>query len=145
MARRRRADKRDVIADPRYNSELVAHYVNHLMRCGKKSTAERIIYDALDQIKEQTKQDPIEVLERATDNAKPRLEVKSRRVGGATYQVPIEVAGGRQRSLALRWLIQFAKSRKGMPMKKALAVELLDAYNGQGSCIKKRDDTHKMA
>jgi len=145
MARRRRAEKRPLIPDPQYNSELVARVINALMRCGKKSTAENIVYGALRVIEERMKQDPLEVLVRAVDNVKPRVEVKSRRVGGATYQVPIEVSRGRQLALALRWLVQFSKARRGVPMERAFAAELMDAYQNQGNAIKRRDDTHKMA
>jgi small subunit ribosomal protein S7 len=143
--RRRRADKRKVIPDPRYSSELVARLVNSLMERGKKSVAERIVYGALDQIKEQTKEDPMVVFAQAIENAKPRLEVKSRRVGGATYQVPIEVNPERQVGLALRWIIDYSKARKGVEMQRALATEIAEAYKNQGNAIKKRDDTHKMA
>jgi small subunit ribosomal protein S7 len=120
--------------------------VNHIMVAGKKSVAEKIVYGALDRLKEKMDgEDPLEVLIRAVNNVKPRVEVKSRRVGGATYQVPIEVSSVRQRALALRWIIQFAQGRKGTPMGKALATELMDAFNNQGNAIKKKDDTHKMA
>lgn len=145
MARRRKAEKRTITPDPTYNSELVARVINYIMRSGKKSIAERIVYGAMEQIKEKTGQDPMEVLVRAIDNIKPRVEVKSRRVGGATYQVPIEISRNRQLALALRWLVQFSSGRKGMPMERAVAAELLDAFENQGSCVRKRDDTHKMA
>lgn len=115
------------------------------MSSGKYSTAENIVYGALDQIQEKTGADPIEVLLQALNNCKPRLEVKSRRVGGATYQVPVEVDAARQSALAMRWLVQFSQARKGVPMKRALAMELMDAAKNQGNVIKKRDDTHKMA
>ena len=143
--RRRRADKRNVVPDSRFGSELIAKMVNSLMERGKKSTAERIVYGALEQIKEITNEEPIAVMNQAIDNVKPRLEVKSRRVGGATYQVPVEVSPDRQVGLALRWLIDYSKARKGVPMQKALAQEMTDAYKNQGNAIKKRDDTHKMA
>jgi small subunit ribosomal protein S7 len=146
MGRRRKVERRTVAPDPKYDSELVAHFINNIMRRGKKSVAEKIVYRALDRIREQREgEDPLEVLVRAVDKVKPRVEVKSRRVGGATYQIPIEVSSVRQRALALRWIIQFAKGRKGMPYDKALALELLDACNNQGNAIKKREDTHKMA
>lgn len=145
MARRRRAEKRETKADTRYQSKMVARLVTSIMRCGKRSTAERVVYGAFDMIEEQLKEDPLKVFEGAIDNVKPRLEVKSRRVGGATYQVPIEVSWERQVTLALRWIIQYARARKGVGMSKALAIELMDAYNNQGSSVKKRDDTHKMA
>ena len=145
MARRRRAEKRRVTPDPKYNSELVAKIINYVMERGKKTTAERIVYGALDTITEKMKEDPLEVLIRAVDNMKPRVEVKSRRVGGATYQVPVEVNKDRQLALAIRWMIASSKGRRGMPMEKAVAMELMDAYNNQGNVIKKRDDTHRMA
>jgi small subunit ribosomal protein S7 len=145
MARRRRAEKREVVPDPKYNSELVARIINCVMRDGKKSTAERIIYGALDEIKEKSSQDPLEVLIRAVDNVKPRVEVRSRRVGGATYQVPVEVSRDRQLALALRWLVNFSSGRKGVLMRRAMAIEIMDAYKNQGNAVKKRDDTHKMA
>ncbi len=145
MARRHRAQKRTVVPDPTYNSELVARVINYVMEDGKKSVSERIVYGALGHIKEQIDADPLEVLVKAIDSIKPRVEVKSRRVGGATYQVPVEIGYNRQLALALRWLVTFSGNRKGMPMQRALAMELMDAYNGQGSCVKKRDDTHKMA
>ncbi len=145
MARRRRAVKRPRVADAKHNNELVATFIKQVMRRGKKSVAERLVYAALDEIQNKTEQEPVEFLEQALDNAKPRLEVKSRRVGGATYQVPVEVSEARQISLALRWIIQFASARKGMPMERALAVELMDAQKNQGSAVKKREDTFKMA
>lgn len=146
MARRRKAEQRDVIPDAVYGSETISHMVNVIMERGKKSTAEHIVYGALDTIREQDGiEDPVEVLNRALDNVKPKLEVKSRRVGGATYQVPMEVSGARQLSLALRWIVGYARTKRGVPMKRALAMELLDAYRESGSAIKKRDDTHKMA
>ena len=128
-----------------YNSELVAHLINHVMSRGKKSTSVGIVYESLDFIKQKVNGDPLEVLIRAIDNVKPKVEVKSRRVGGATYQVPVEVSSERQTALALRWIIGYAKTRKGVPMRRSLAQEILDAYNEQGNAIKKRDDTHKMA
>jgi small subunit ribosomal protein S7 len=145
MARRRKAERRTVLPDPKYNSELVARVINYVMRAGKKSTAEKIIYGAMTKIQEKSDQDPLGVLIRAVDNIKPRVEVKSRRVGGATYQVPVEINTRRQLALALRWLVQYSAARRGMPMEQAIAMELLDAYNNQGGCIKKREDTHKMA
>lgn len=146
MARRRQAERRTVTEDTKYHSILVSRLVNTVMKCGKKSTAQRIVYGAFDQITEKNPQsNPLEILQRAVDNAKPRLEVKSRRVGGATYQVPLEVPADRQASLALRWLVNFADKRKGSPMKQALAAEIMDAYQGQGNAIRKRDEVHKMA
>ena len=146
MGRRRRAVRRELGVDPKYNSELVGRLISMLMQRGKKSVATKIVYDTLDFIKEkQPEKDPLEVIIRAIDNVKPRVEVKSRRVGGATYQVPVEVAPDRQMALALRWIIGFAQGRKGVPMRRALAMEVLDAFVEQGNAIKKRDDTHKMA
>lgn len=145
MARRRRAVRRPRVADAKHDNELVATFIKQVMRRGKKSVAESLVYGALDEIQKQTGQDPVEFLGQALDNVKPRLEVKSRRVGGATYQVPVEVSEDRQVSLALRWVIQFSASRKGMPMERALATELMDAQKNQGSAVKKREDTFKMA
>ncbi|MBC8205804.1 MAG: 30S ribosomal protein S7 [Kiritimatiellaeota bacterium] len=146
MARRRAAVKRTVIPDPRFNSELVAYMINSIMGRGKKATAASIVYGALEDVQTKLKdEDPLVVFNRAIENIKPKLEVKSKRVGGATYQVPIEVSPKRQVALACRWLIQYSKTRRGVPMRRALAIELLDAYSNQGSAIKKRDDTHKMA
>lgn len=145
MARRRRAVKRELAADPKYNSQLVMRFVNSVMIKGKKSTAERIVYNALDEIQAKLNEDPLEVLVKAVDNVKPRVEVRSRRVGGATYQVPVEISRNRQLALALRWITSSSDTRKGMPMEKALAAELMDAYRNQGNSVRKREDTHKMA
>jgi small subunit ribosomal protein S7 len=146
MARRHRAEKRTITPDPRYHNELVAYMVNSIMGRGKKSTAAAIVYGALEDIQSKLKdEDPLTVFTRAVENIKPKLEVKSKRVGGATYQVPLEVSPKRQTALACRWLIQYSKTRKGMPMRRALANELMDAYANQGAAVKKRDDTHKMA
>ena len=132
--------------DAKYGNSLVSRLVNTVMQSGKKSIAQRIVYGAFDQIAEKNPaSNPLEILQRAVDNAKPRLEVKPRRVGGATYQVPVEVAADRQFALAMRWLVDFADARKGMPMKEALAAEILEAYQGQGNAIRKRDEVHKMA
>ena len=145
MARRHRAEKKAITPDTRFGSEIVARLITSIMERGKKSTAERIVYSALDQLKDLAQQDPLPVFQQALENVKPHLEVKSRRVGGATYQVPVEVSGDRQVSLAFRWIIDYAKGRKGVPMGKALALELADAFKNQGNAVKKRDDTHKMA
>lgn len=146
MSRRRQADKRPLVEDGKYHSALVTRLVNTVMISGKKSLAQRIVYNAFDQIVEKNPQsNPLEILQRAVDNAKPRLEVKPRRVGGATYQVPVEVPAERQAALALRWIVDFADARKGQPMKVALAAEILEAYQGQGNAIRKRDEVHKMA
>ena len=146
MARRKRIYEKPVLRDSRYDSELVAHLINKIMISGKKSLAERIIYAAIDALNEKSDTvDPLETFNRAIENAKPRVEVKARRVGGATYPVPIEVSPARSESLALRWIINFARSRKGVPMHKALANEIKEAANNQGSSVRKRDDVHKMA
>ncbi len=144
--RRRKAEKRLLTPDVRFNSELVARLINTIMERGKKSTAQAIVYGAFDAIKAKKKDtEPLEVFLQALENIKPRLEVKSRRVGGATYQVPVEVAPERQVAVAMRWLVGYAQGRRGVPMEKALASELLDAFDNTGSAVKKRDDTHKMA
>jgi len=144
--RRRKAQERDVLADPKYNSKVVAKFINMTMLKGKKSTAEKIIYGAFEIIKKQLNEpDALKIFHKAIDNARPRLEVKPRRVGGATYQVPIEVRQARGTSIALRWIRDFAKTKKGKPMPEKLAEEIIAAYKGEGSTIKKRDDTHKMA
>lgn len=146
MSRRRRTIHKEVKKDARYASPVVARLISAVMREGKKSVAERIVYTAIDKSREGTDTvDPLETLNKAIENVKPRLEVKSRRVGGATYQVPMEVPADRQIALAMRWLVNFANGRKGVPMEKALAFELKDAAAGQGNAIKKRDDMHKMA
>ena len=145
MARRRRAEKRELLPDVKYNSLLVQKAVNMIMREGKKSKAQKILYSALDILKEKIKGDSLKLFEKAVNNVKPVLEVKSRRVGGATYQVPVEVSAERRTTMALRWLVDLAQARKGAAMEECLATELVDAYNNVGSAIKKRDDTHKMA
>ena len=143
--RRRKAEQHEFAPDARYGSDLVTHLVNIIMSRGKKSTAQRTVYGALDQIKELTSEDPIAVYKTALENVKPKVEVKSRRVGGATYQVPVEVVPSRQTSLALRWIVDYSRGRKGASMQRALASEIVDAYKNQGNAVKKRDDTHKMA
>src|SRR2546423_4777737 len=146
MSRRRRAVKRPLLEDSKFHSQLVTRLVNTVMICGKKTTAQRMVYGAFDQIvAKNPNSNPLEILQRAVDNVKPRLEVKARRVGGATYQVPLEVPTDRQLGLAVRWLVDFADARKGTPMKEALAAEIMDAYQGQGNAIRKRDEVHKMA
>jgi len=132
-------------SDPKFNSDLVARVINSMMRGGKKSVAERIVYGAIEELAAKTGKDPLEVLDQAIGNMKPKVEVKSRRVGGTTYQVPVEIRPARQLALALRWMSQYAATRRGTPMPKAVAAEILEAYNNQGNVIKKRDDTHKMA
>ncbi len=144
--RRRRADKRETVADLRYGSPLVATLISKVMESGKKAVAERIVYGALEQMRQQGNGvEPVDILNQAIDNARPKVEVKSRRVGGATYQVPVEVASERQNALAMRWIVTYAQGRKGVPMQRALAMELMDAFKNTGNAIKKRDDTHKMA
>ncbi|MDD3696111.1 MAG: 30S ribosomal protein S7 [Lentisphaeria bacterium] len=144
--RRRRAEKRPLIPDVRYNSELVARLINTVMERGKKSVAQGIVYGAFDILKERNKEmDPLELFLQALENVKPRLEVKSRRVGGATYQVPLEVPANRQVAVAMRWICSYARARKGSAMCAALANELFDAFNNTGNAVRKRDDVHKMA
>jgi len=145
MPRRRVVQKRAILPDPKYGDRLVAKFINNIMRCGKKSNAETILYKAFDTIQEKTKQDPLKIFKQAVENTKPVLEVRSRRVGGATYQVPVEVRYERRQSLAIRWLLGFSKKRNEHSMHEKLAAELLDAANNRGATIKKREDTHKMA
>lgn len=146
MPRRKLVDKRPVVADPRFNSILVSKFTNGLMRDGKKTTAMKIFYNAFDVIKDKVKdEEPLEVFEAAMENVRPRVEVKSRRVGGATYQVPVEVRAERRNALAIRWIIGFAQKRSGRSMAEKLAAEFLDAYNNRGASVKKREDTHKIA
>jgi small subunit ribosomal protein S7 len=145
MPRRYRPEKRVVVPDLRYQSVTVSLFVNRMMEGGKKSTARRIIYDSFEIIEEKTSKNPVEVFEQAVQNVTPRLEVKPRRVGGATYQVPMEVPFHRRTSLAIRWLLQAARSRSGRSMAEKLATEFMDAANSQGSAVKRKDDTHRMA
>lgn len=146
MARRRSIEKRAIDPDPRFNSVLVSKFTNGLMERGKKSVAQRIFYDAMDLVQERVKdEDPLAVFEEAMDKVRPRVEVKSRRVGGATYQVPMEVRQTRRNALAIRWIINFSRSRSGKSMSEKLAAEVIDAYNNRGAAVKKRDDTHRMA
>ncbi len=145
MARRREIPKREVLPDPKYNSKLVSKFVNVMMEDGKKSVAEGICYGAFEIIREKTNEDPLKVFKASIDNIKPLVEVKSRRVGGATYQVPVEIRPQRRLALAFRWLRDFARKRGERTMRERLAGELLDAMNGTGSAVKKREDTHKMA
>jgi small subunit ribosomal protein S7 len=145
MPRRREVTKREILPDPKYKNVLVAKFVNNLMRRGKKSVAERIFYGALDIIQARAKEDPLKLFEKSVNNAKPLVEVKSRRVGGATYQVPTEVRAERRTALAIRWLISYAEERSEKSMEEKLAAELLDAANNRGGALKKREDVHKMA
>lgn len=145
MPRRGIVRKRKPQPDPIYNSTIVGKLINLVLRKGKKTVAERIVYNALEIIKQKTKEDPLKVLEKAIENARPLLETKSRRVGGATYQVPVEVPEQRSISLGMRWLVKFAKERSGKSMEEKLAAEILDAVANKGGAIKKKEDTHKMA
>ncbi len=146
MSRRRQAVKRPLIPDPRYNSELVTTLVNMIMERGKRTVAQRIVYTAFERVSEKIgKGDPVELMMGALENTRPKLEVKSRRVGGATYQVPVEVSFERQQSLAFRWMVGAARKRKGVPMNEALADEIVDAYNNTGAIVKKKEETHRMA
>ena len=144
--RRRRPEKREILPDPVYGDLIVAKFINNLMKKGKKSLAEKIFYQSIDKIKKQGKvDDGIELFKKALDNVAPMLEVKSKRIGGATYQVPIEISEGRRMALAMRWIISYSKSRKGQTMADRLAAELLAAANNDGSAVKKKEDTHRMA
>ncbi len=145
MPRRGRPLRRESPPDPRYRSVAVTQMVNKIMLCGQKRTAENIVYGALQLLEQQVSKDPVTALEQAIRNCTPLLEVKPRRVGGATYQVPVEVQAERGTSLAMRWLVKSARLRKGKPMKERLALELVEAFRGQGTTVKKREDTHKMA
>ena len=145
MPRTRVIVRREIASDPRYNSLLVAKFVSCLLRKGKKSTAQAILYGAFDLIKQKTKEDPLPVFQKAVSNVKPMVEVRSRRVGGSTYQVPTEVRASRGQALALRWIISFAKARGEKSMASKLAGELMDAAGGRGAAVKKREDTHRMA
>jgi small subunit ribosomal protein S7 len=146
MSRRRKAEKRTIVPDPKFQSVLIGRLVNMVTRCGKKSVARTIVYGAIERVSEKLgKGDPVELLLTALENVQPKLEVKSRRVGGATYQVPVEVPYDRQQTLAFRWLINCANGRKGLAMCDALAMEVIDAYNNTGAAVKKREDMHKMA
>ena len=143
--RRHRAPKRKILPDPKYKNLLVAKMINIILERGKKSLAERILYGSFDIVKEKTGKDPLDVFKQAVDNVRPLLETKSRRVGGATYQVPVSVKPDRSAGLALRWIRGFARARKGKPMREKLAEEILNAYNKTGAAVKKREDVHKMA
>jgi small subunit ribosomal protein S7 len=145
MSRRVQAPRRMVLPDPRFNSEMLARFMNMVMVSGKKSVAERIVYGALDRIQERVNGDPVETLDKALDNVRPMVEVKSRRVGGATYQVPVEVRAARRTTLAMRWVIDASRSRSEKSMALRLAGELLDAAESRGTAVKKKEDTHRMA
>lgn len=145
MSRRSRATKRYIAPDAKYGNQLISMFINKLMREGRKSLAERIMYTALDEIEEKEKRDPVEVFEQAVQNATPVVEVKPRRVGGATYQVPVDIRAERRMALALRWLLQSARARRGRTMSERLAAELIEAASNQGVTIKRKADTHRMA
>ena len=145
MSRRHSAEKREIMPDPKFGNVVVSKFMNSIMHAGKKSVAEQIVYGAFEIIEGKTKQNPIGVFEQALDNVMPSIEVRSRRVGGATYQVPVEVRPERRQALAIRWIIQAARDRSGHSMKEKLSAELLDAFNRRGNAVKKREDTHKMA
>jgi small subunit ribosomal protein S7 len=145
MPRKREIAKRDITLDPKYDSQMVAKFINCLMKKGKKSTAQSMLYEALDVVKEKTKQDPLALFQKAVNNVRPVVEVKSRRVGGSTYQVPTEVRASRSQALSIRWIIGFAKARGEKSMAAKLAGELMDAAAGRGAAMKKKEDTHRMA
>ncbi len=145
MPRRREVKKREILPDPKYNSKLVAKLINYVMKQGKKTVAERIVYGAFELISQRLNKDPLEVFNQALENVRPLIEVKSRRVGGATYQVPVEVRPERQDSLAMKWLVTYARLRSEKTMINKLAGEIIDASQGRGGAVKKREDTHRMA
>ncbi|HNR90574.1 MAG TPA: 30S ribosomal protein S7 [Spirochaetota bacterium] len=145
MSRRRRPPKREILPDPKFGSKLITKFVNCMMMKGKKGVSETIFYRAMDIIQEKTKKDPVEVFVQALENVKPVVEVKSRRVGGATYQVPVEIRSERRQALGIRWIISYARGRSEKTMYQRLSGELMDAYNNTGTSIKKKEDTHKMA
>lgn len=145
MPRRRVVAKREILPDPKYGSERLAKFINHVMESGKKATAERIVYGALSKVEERTKQDPVEIFEKALEGISPLVEVKSRRVGGATYQVPVEVRPSRRTALAMRWLVDFSRKRGEKSMDLRLAGEIMDAAEGKGAAVRRREDVHRMA
>ena len=145
MSRRRKPERRVPVPDPKFKDVVASKFINNLMRQGKKSVAEKIFYTAMDMVAQRTKEDPVKVFHQALDNVRPVTEVKSARVGGSTYQVPVEIRGDRQAALAMRWLIGFSKKRDGRTMADKLGAEIIDAANNRGASVKKREDTHKMA
>lgn len=145
MSRRNRPQKREILSDPKYDSKIISKFINNLMNDGKKGIAENIIYNALDIVKEKTNGDSLELFQKALDNVAPVLEIKSKRIGGATYQVPIEVRHNRRYTLAMRWIIQYANARKGNSMAEKIASEMIDASKNEGNSIKKKNDVHRMA
>ena len=145
MSRRRRAERRVIPPDPEYQNIELARFINRVMQCGKKTTAQRIIYSAFQLIREQSNREPLEIFQQAVRNATPQVEVKPKRVGGATYQVPTELRRERSEALGMRWLIRGARARKGMPMRRGLALELIEASRGEGSAVRRREELHRMA
>lgn len=145
MSRKKQVYRDRTTTDPKFNNALIAKLINHIMERGKKSTASKIVYDSMDIISEKTKKDPLTVFNQAIKNVSPSLEIKGRRIGGANYQIPFEVRGERKTTLAMRWIIEVARSRKGKPMSEKMAAEIIDASQGQGSAIKKKDDVYRMA
>ena len=145
MPRRRVVAKREILPDPKFHNQTVAKFINHVMESGKKSTAEKIVYGAMEIVQEKATQEPMEVFEAALENIAPHVEVKSRRVGGATYQVPVEVRPSRRNALAMRWLVEYARNRGEKSMRQRLAGEIIDASQGKGNAVKKREDVHRMA
>ena len=145
MPRRNRPERRVILPDPRYGVSVIQRTINSIMHGGKKGVAERILYDALDRVEEKTRQNPVDVFQQALANVTPQMEVKPRRVGGATYQVPVEIRSDRRTALAIRWLLRAARARSGTPMNERLAAEILDAYHSSGAAFKRKEDTHRMA
>ena len=145
MSRRRRAEIREITPDSRYNNVELAKFINKIMKCGKKATAQRIVYQAFDTIQDDSKREPLEVFQQAMKNATPLMEVRPRRVGGATYQVPTELRPKRSQAMAMQWLIRGARARKGMPMRRGLALELMEASRGEGAAVRRREELHRMA
>ena len=145
MSRRRRAEIREIAPDSRYNNVELAKFINKIMKCGKKATAQRIVYQAFDTIQDDSKREPLEVFQQAMKNATPMMEVRPKRVGGATYQVPTELRPKRSQAMAMQWLIRGARARKGMPMRRGLALELMEASRGEGAAVRRREELHRMA
>ena len=145
MSRRRRAEIREITPDSRYNNVELAKFINKIMKCGKKATAQRIVYQAFDTIQDDSKREPLEVFQQAMKNVTPQMEVRPKRVGGATYQVPTELRPKRSQAMAMQWLIRGARARKGMPMRRGLALELMEASRGEGAAVRRREELHRMA
>lgn len=145
MGRKKKSIQREIRPDPRYHSALAARFINSIMIKGKKSLAEKIFYQAMDILEERSGKEPLEIFQKALENVKPYLEVRARRVGGATYQVPVEISQSRRTALAIRWILEYSRARKGMPFAQKLAAELMEAYQDQGAAVKRKQNTHKMA